>query len=184
MKIFDINWTFRDEKAVRACRCGGTDHQRTSNKLCPLYRGTLKDQHKLQDVDEDTCVVKLGLQNALSRSLDHDQRDKIKNVLFDAVDRVTEIYCEASRFLNGYIIHCIESNSPVPSLEYNSSVVNRIFQAVFRKILSNPMQRKQVACEDINYYADNIYALCRSPLLPWCDGSGISNIMQDISKQY
>lgn len=48
----EINDSTSDPETKKPCKCGSTEHQRTSHKSCPLFRGTIKDRFKVGDEEE------------------------------------------------------------------------------------------------------------------------------------
>ncbi|KAI3650836.1 hypothetical protein MP228_004317 [Amoeboaphelidium protococcarum] len=89
-----------------SCKCGGTDHQRISSKKCPLYKPRLKYMRDGPDPRHHqkttTCTVNKGFVATLVQQ-------ELGPVIMDSVARCTDIHCEASRFLNGYVIWILDS---------------------------------------------------------------------------
>jgi hypothetical protein len=94
-----------NENSVKKCpSCGGTDHQRKSSKKCPKYQGKFADRYKEHDQEESECTAKLGLSTLYNRKLEPEQKQLLHNVIQDAVHRLTEIYFETTKLLQGYLI--------------------------------------------------------------------------------
>jgi hypothetical protein len=94
-----------NENSVKmSSSCGGTDHQRKSSKKCPKYQGKFADRYKEHDQEEFECTVKLGLNTLYNRKLEPEQKQLLHNVIQDAVHRMTEIYSETAKLLEGYLI--------------------------------------------------------------------------------
>lgn len=174
-------------KAQPSCpTCGGTDHQRCSSKKCPQYKPRLKSRKvKKQDVALDDiperktiCTVNIGLNTLLVAQ-------QLRDVIIDAVARCTDIYSEASRFLNGYVIWRLEQGQNIPDLRYSSQDgrMRQFFQAVLSTGNNDPLVRKTVNEPSINQYA-LLYSANRPATLAWNDTSLISCLVSSMANLY
>jgi hypothetical protein len=73
------------------------EHQRISNKNCPLYKPRLKLQFREAELPERTVTTTIVLNSVLRVAV-------FKDIIMDAVARCTDIQVEVSRLLNGYVI--------------------------------------------------------------------------------
>ncbi|KAI3657851.1 hypothetical protein MP638_003169 [Amoeboaphelidium occidentale] len=173
-----------DAKGVKPCKCGGFDHKRVSHYSCPLYQGKIRDRYKLGDHEATECSIKLGLANFLHPALSANQQKQLNASIQDAVHRITDVYAEASRFLNGFVLWALESGHSIPDLRYSDGIMAQVFQAIQQKETKAPYSRKKVASSLLNLYADTVYAQFRPKQVAWCDGSYLSYSIKALSKQY
>jgi hypothetical protein len=175
-------------KALSCPTCGGTDHQRCSSKKCPQYKPRIKSRKgkkptaQDQDVSLDdkperktTCTVNIGFNTLLVAQ-------QLRDVIIDAVARCTDIYSEASRFLNGYVIWRLEQGQNIPDLRYSAGYMRQFFQAVLCTS-NNAYVRKSVADASINQYA-LLYSAHRPATLAWNDTSFISQLVSSMANLY
>ncbi|KAI3657171.1 hypothetical protein MP638_000295 [Amoeboaphelidium occidentale] len=168
----------------KSCRCGWTDLQKTNSKKCPMYKGTIADRNKTVQREETHSVIKSALNQMLTPTLTAEQKTGLIDAFNDNVHRSTDIYVEALRLLNGFVLWCIENNRNIPNLEYGKGIMHKVFLAVQQQNVRTPFTRKAVSDIDLNIYASTVYGNCRPASLAWCDASGISSIIQSIAKQY
>src|SRR5579871_1394190 len=94
------------------CKCGGTDHSRISSKSCPFYKPPPSQAARVEGVKETTCVTKIGLRRFLAEPA-------LGPVIEDAVKRMTYMSYEACRLTNMFILHLLENDLPIPTIDYN-----------------------------------------------------------------
>jgi hypothetical protein len=87
----------KEPEGGKRCKCGSMEHQRISNKNCPLYKPTLKLQFREAELPERTVTTTIVLNSVLRVAV-------FKDIIMDAVARCTDIQVEVSRLLNGYVI--------------------------------------------------------------------------------
>ncbi|KAI3655559.1 hypothetical protein MP638_000784, partial [Amoeboaphelidium occidentale] len=173
-----------DAETKKPGKCGSTEHQKISHKSCPLYRGTIKERFKVGDEEESFCTVKMGLNQFLACSLEDNEKQALTDVVNDAVQRLTDLSCEASRMLNGFCIWLMENNHAFPDLRYADGIMCQVFQAVQQKSLKAPYTFKSQKNELLNTYMNDVYSKIRDPKLAYCDASGLSSIVNSIAKEY
>ncbi|KAI3657692.1 hypothetical protein MP638_003702 [Amoeboaphelidium occidentale] len=149
----------KEPEGGKRCKYGSTEHQRISNKNCPLYKPRLKLQCRDTELPEKTVTTTTGLNSVLRIA-------PLKDIIMDAVARCTDIQVEVSRLLNGYVIWMIEENRPIPDLRFSDGIMREFYQAVCSfDALRNPHQHKVVSTPSINEYMDEIYSRCRPDYL-------------------
>jgi hypothetical protein len=74
----------------KRCKCGSMEHQRISNKNCPLYKPRLKLQCRDTELPKKTVTTTTGLNTVFSIA-------PLKDLILDAVARCTDIQVEVSR---------------------------------------------------------------------------------------
>ncbi|KAI3661534.1 hypothetical protein MP638_007264 [Amoeboaphelidium occidentale] len=149
-----------------------------------MYKGIIADRNKTVQREETHSVIKSGDNQMLAPTLTAEQKTGLIDAINDTVHRSTDIFVEASRLLNGFVLWCIENNRNIPNLEYGKGIMHKVFLAVQQQNVRTPFTRKAVSDIDLNIYASTVYANCRPANLAWCDGSGISPVNQSIAKQY
>ncbi|KAI3655316.1 hypothetical protein MP638_001727, partial [Amoeboaphelidium occidentale] len=87
----------KEPEGGKRCKCGSTEHQRISNKNCPLYKPRLKLVDQPPDRPERTVTTFTGLKCVL-------KIPALNDVPLDAVARCTDIMFEACRLMNGFVI--------------------------------------------------------------------------------
>ncbi len=93
-----------------ACaRCGSIDHQKCTSKLCEFYKPQLKLAEKEDGRAECTSVVTIGLNQFLKEK-------KLNPVILSAVANMTAIMVEGSQFLNGFLLHLLDTGQDIPNL--------------------------------------------------------------------
>ncbi|KAI3630429.1 hypothetical protein MIR68_011864 [Amoeboaphelidium protococcarum] len=165
-----------------SCRCGATDHQRTSNDRCPLYKPRLK-YRDLNNQDDNalgartvTCTVNVGYNTILAD-------EQLRPVILDAATRCTDIYSEASRFLNGYDIWRLERSEEIPDLRLGQGIMRQFFQAVLATGVNRPLRRKNDRDASVYQYAA-VYSTYRPERMHWNDGNGLVQLVSNMARQY
>jgi hypothetical protein len=77
----------KEPEGGKKCKCGSTEHQRISNKNCPLYKPRLKPQYRETELPEKTVTTTTGLNSVLRIAA-------LKDIIMDAVARCTDIQVE------------------------------------------------------------------------------------------
>ncbi|KAI3655506.1 hypothetical protein MP638_001126, partial [Amoeboaphelidium occidentale] len=173
-----------NENSVKKCpSCGGTDHQRKSSKKCPKYQGNFADRYKEHDQEESECTVKLGLNTLYNRKLEPEQKQLLHNVIQDAVHRMTEIYCETTKLLQGYLIWILEHGGNIPDIRFSDGILSQFFQAVQFANENSYRVPNTVATESVNRYVSEFYSAARGEK-SFCDGSGLSHMIATVAKMY
>ncbi|KAI3647461.1 hypothetical protein MP228_007682 [Amoeboaphelidium protococcarum] len=62
--------------------------------------------------------------------LPHWLHQELSLINMDSVARCTDIHCEDSRFLNGYVIWVSEQDREIPDLRFGQGLMRQFFQAV------------------------------------------------------
>ncbi|KAI3658844.1 hypothetical protein MP638_006559, partial [Amoeboaphelidium occidentale] len=150
------------------CKSGSTEHQKISHKSGTLFRGAIKERFKVGDEEESFCTVKMGLNQFLACSLEDNEKQALTDVVNDAVQRLTDLSCEASRMLNGY----------------SDGIMCQVFQAVQQKTLKAPYTFKSQKNELLKTYMNDVYSKIRDPKMAYCDASGLASIVNSIAKEY
>jgi hypothetical protein len=152
----------KKQKIIKPCKCGSTEHSRTSNKKCKLNkpRKVLKD--KIIDSTEKTSVTKVSFNTFLAEPA-------LGPIIEDAVKRMTSITFEATRLVNLYVIYLLNNNLPIPSLNYNS-FMRLPFQAALRSSIHIPNIPKNTTNNTLNFVRDNLYSPLRPANFFWNDG--------------
>ncbi|KAI3656022.1 hypothetical protein MP638_007381 [Amoeboaphelidium occidentale] len=171
-----------DAETKKPCKCGSTEHQKRSHNSCPLYRGTIKERFKVGDEEESFCTVKMGLNQFFACSLEDNEKQALTDVVNDAVQRLTDLSCEAIRMLNGFCIWLMENNHAFPDIRYPDGIMCQVFQAVQQKSLKAPYTFKSQKNELLNTYMNDVYSKIRDPKLAYCDASGLSSMVNSIAK--
>ncbi|KAI3661632.1 hypothetical protein MP638_002884 [Amoeboaphelidium occidentale] len=162
----------------KRCKCGSTEHQRISNKNCPLYKPRLKLQYRDTELPEKTVTTTTGLNSVLRIA-------PLNNIIMDAVARCTDIQVEVSRLLNGYVIWMIEENRPILDLRFSDGIMREFYQAVYSiDAVRNPHQHKIVSTPSINEYMDEIYSRCRPDHLAWNDATKLTQLISNMARMH
>ncbi|KAI3657739.1 hypothetical protein MP638_004343 [Amoeboaphelidium occidentale] len=168
----------KESEGSKRCKCGSTEHQKISNKECPLYKSRLKLVDQPFDRTERTVTTSTSL-NAVLRI------PVLKDVIMDAVARCTDIKVEASRLMNGYVIWMIEENRPIPELRFSDGIMREFYQAVCSiDAIRNPHQHKVVSTPSINEYMDEIYSRCRPDHLAWNDATKLTQLISNMARMH
>ncbi|KAI3655600.1 hypothetical protein MP638_001592, partial [Amoeboaphelidium occidentale] len=124
--------------------------KKTSHKSCPLFRGAIKDRFKVGDEEESFCTVKMGLNQFLACSLEDNEKQALTDVVNDAVQRLTDLSCEASRMLNGFCIWLMENNHAFPDLRdpklayCDASGLSSIVNSIAKEYPTNALNHVQM----------------------------------------
>ncbi|KAI3659247.1 hypothetical protein MP638_003275 [Amoeboaphelidium occidentale] len=168
----------KEPEGGKKCKCGSTEHQRISNKNCPLYKPRLKLQYRDAELPEKTVTTINGF-NSVWRIA------PLKDIIMDAVARCTDIQVEVSRLLNGYVIWMIEENRPIPDLRFSDGIMREFYQAVCSiDALRNPHQHNIVSTPSINKYKDEIYSRCRTDHLAWNDATKLAQLISNMTRMH
>ncbi|KAG1201461.1 hypothetical protein G6F70_003138 [Rhizopus microsporus] len=103
--------TTNEQKQVRCPSCGGTDHSRSSNKLCPMNKSKMK-LPKPKDTVEKTFVIKTSLANTC-------KYPKFVTLIQEVVDHITQLVYASSIFANYYFLELLENGEELPVLTHN-----------------------------------------------------------------
>lgn len=158
----------------KPCACGSLTHARTSNKLCPLYRKRLRLQDAPLGVQETTVTTTIGLNSILTEEL-------LRPVIQDAAYRCTDMFSEASRVFNGYLIWRMEAELDVPVMSL--SFIRQFFLVVKAR-RGHALEHTATLDASINEYVDDIYANVRPAGLAWTDGRGLGQLTTNMARAY
>ncbi|CEG75869.1 hypothetical protein RMATCC62417_10845 [Rhizopus microsporus] len=100
-----------EKKQVRCPSCGGTDHSRSSSKLCPMNKSKMK-LPKLKDTVEKTFVTKTSLDNTC-------KYPKFVTLIQEVVDYIIQLVYAGSIFANYYILELLENGKELPVITQN-----------------------------------------------------------------
>ena len=153
---------------------GGLNHARSSNKLCPNYKNRKRLEDKPEGAKETMVTVTIGLNTVL-------EDPRLSPVILDSVHRCTDMYNEASRVLNGYLIWLMEADIDVP--EVTLSFMRQFFLVV-KASSGNPRQHHASRDASINGYVDTVDANHRPPSLAWTDGRGLGQLTTNMAQAY
>ncbi|KAL4214514.1 hypothetical protein AB4K20DRAFT_1974060 [Rhizopus microsporus] len=92
-----------ERKQVRCPSCGGTDHSRSSNKLCPMNK---------------TFVIKTSLANTY-------KYPKLVTLIQEVVDHITQLVYDGSIFANYYFLELLKNGEELPA------VIQNLFYNIF-----------------------------------------------------
>src|SRR4051812_36952177 len=109
---------------VEPCKCGSTEHSRSSAKTCPKYNARKSQKAKVEGAKERTSTMKIGFNRFLAEP-------ELAPIVDNAVKNMTYISFEACRLANAYILHLLGEGLPIPPLDYNR-FMRLPFQAVTR----------------------------------------------------
>lgn len=171
-----------NKNPVKKCpSCGGTDHQRKSSKKCPQHQGKFSDRYTEHDQKESEYTVKLGLNSLYNRKLEPDKKQLLPNTIQDAAHTMTQIYCETTKLLQGYLIWLLEQGENIPDLRFSDGILMQFFQAVQFADENVHTVPKSVATDSIKRYVSEVYCLARGNK-SFCDGSGLSHMIATVAK--
>ncbi|CEI92613.1 hypothetical protein RMCBS344292_06867 [Rhizopus microsporus] len=100
-----------EQKQVRCPSCGGTDHSRSSSKLCPMNKAKTKPP-KPKDTVEKTFVIKTSLSNTF-------KYPKFVTLVQEAADHITQLVYAGSIFANYYFLELLENGEELPVVTQN-----------------------------------------------------------------
>ncbi|CEG83053.1 hypothetical protein RMATCC62417_17029 [Rhizopus microsporus] len=103
--------TTNEQKQVRCLSCGGTDHSRSSNKLCPMNKSKTR-LPKPKDTVEKTSVIKTSLANTC-------RYPKFGTLIQEVVDHITQRVYAVSIFANYYFLGLLENGEELPVITQN-----------------------------------------------------------------
>jgi hypothetical protein len=161
----------------KPCVCGSLTHRTRSSKLCPLHIKRKRDQEAPvlpPGVREVMVTTTIGFNTLLREEL-------IRPVILDAVHRCTDLYSEASRIFNGYLICLMEGGFTAPTI--SQSFIRRCF-LVAKAQRGDAQQHVATSDATVNAYVDTVYSAFRPPGLAWTDGRGLSNLITNMAKAY
>ncbi|CEG73012.1 hypothetical protein RMATCC62417_08478 [Rhizopus microsporus] len=95
-----------EQKQVRCPSCGGTDHSRSSSKLCPMNKSKMK-LSKPKDTVEKVFVIKTSLANIC-------KYPKFVTLIQEVVDHITQLVYAGSIFTNYYFLELLENSEELP----------------------------------------------------------------------
>ena len=98
---------------VEACKCGSTDHLRTSAKACHLHTAPKSKRDRIEGIKERTCTIKIGFNRFLAEPA-------LAPVINNAVKNMTYISFKACHLANTYILYLLNEGLPIPPLDCNS----------------------------------------------------------------
>ena len=98
--------TGNEQKQLRCPFCGGTDHSRSSSKLCPMNKSKMK-YPKPKDTIEKTFVINTSLANTC-------KYPKLITLIQEAVDYATQLVYVGSIFANYYFLELLENGEELP----------------------------------------------------------------------
>lgn len=148
--------------SVEPCKCGSTEHSRSSAKACPLHRAPKSKMAKVEGVKEGSRTTKIGFNRFLAEP-------ELAPIVDNAVKNMTYISFEACRLANAYILHLLGEGLPIPPLDYNR-FMRLPFQAVTRTS-NSPHVPKQTSNALLNQVRDQVYVPCRPQGMEWTDGT-------------
>ncbi|ORE09998.1 hypothetical protein BCV72DRAFT_222293 [Rhizopus microsporus var. microsporus] len=102
--------TGNGQKQLRCPSCGGTDHPRSSSKLCPMNKLKTK-LPKPKDTVKKTFVIKTSLANTC--------KYPEFVTLIQVVDHITQLAYAESIFANYYFLKLLEYNEELPIVTQN-----------------------------------------------------------------
>ncbi|KAI3656220.1 hypothetical protein MP638_002288 [Amoeboaphelidium occidentale] len=169
----------KEPEGGKRCKCGSTEHQRISNKNCPLYKPRLKLQYRNTELPEKTVTTTTGFNSVLRNA-------PLKNIIMDAVAGCTDTQVEVSRLLNGYVIWRIEENRPIPDLRFSDGCwrLGFICAVIYRNLKINPHQHNIVSTPSINEYMDEVYSRCRPDHLAWNDATKLAQLIPNMARMH
>ncbi|KAL4213794.1 hypothetical protein AB4K20DRAFT_1795470 [Rhizopus microsporus] len=100
-----------EQKQVSCSSCGGTDHSRSSNKLCPMNKSKTKFP-KPKDAVEKTFVIKTSLANTR-------RYPKFVTLIQEVADHITQLVYASSIFTNYYFLELLENGEELPVVTQN-----------------------------------------------------------------
>lgn len=162
------------KRAKKPCKCGSTEHSRSSAKTCPKYNARKSRKAKVEGTKERTSTTKIGFNRFLAEP-------ELAPIVDNAVKTMAYISFEACRLANAYILHLLGEGLPIPPLDYNR-FMRLPFQAVIRT--SNPLVPKQTSNALLNQVRDQIYAPCRPQGMEWMDGAGLGQVISNTAREY
>ncbi|KAI3655593.1 hypothetical protein MP638_001328 [Amoeboaphelidium occidentale] len=168
----------KEPEGGKRCKCGSTEHQRISNKNCPLNKPRLKLQYRHTELPEKTVTTITALNSVLRIA-------PLDDIIMNAVSRCTDIQVEVSRLLNGYVIWMIEENRLIPDSIFSDGIIREFYQAVCSiDAVRNPHQHKVVSTPSINEYMDEIYSRCRPDHLAWNNATKLAQLISNMAKMH
>ncbi|ORE21345.1 hypothetical protein BCV71DRAFT_166758, partial [Rhizopus microsporus] len=137
--------------------CGGTDHSRSSSKLCPMNKAKTKPL-KPKDTVEKTFVIKTSLANTC-------KYPKLVTLIQEVADHITQLVYAGSFFANYYFLQLLENGEELPlvtqNLFYN---IYSTFAGQGKHASDSIKQSFKIFCEstsltqsDLNKYASKGY---------------------------
>lgn len=176
------------------CQCGSVEHQRISNKNCPLYRPPKRNLFQTvengEPVKESACTVKCSLHSFLHTPNEGDNEAMMVNEEFlanveDAVERMNAIAYEGCRLLLAFVTHRLENGQQLPDLSFNANM-RKFFAAVLRARPDQPLIRNRGRDQNgiINIFTDTHFAPLRPPDKPWIDGRNLGNLISNMARQF
>jgi ribosomal protein L37AE/L43A len=156
--------TGNEQKQVRCPSCGGTDHSRSSSKLCPMNKSKTK-LPKPKDTVEKTFIIKTSLANTC-------KYPKFVTLIQEVVDHITQLVYTGSVFANYYFLELLKNGEELPvvtqNLFYN---IFSIFAGQGKHAFDSIQKSFKTLCEstsltqsDLDKYASKIYMTITSSI--------------------
>ena len=103
--------TTNEQKQVRCPSCNGTDHSRSSSKLCPMNKSKTKPP-KPKDTVKKTSLIKTFLANTC-------KYPKFVILIQEVADHITQLVYASSIFTNYYFLKLLENGEELPVVTQN-----------------------------------------------------------------
>ncbi|CEG83072.1 hypothetical protein RMATCC62417_17048 [Rhizopus microsporus] len=100
-----------EQKQVRCPSCGGTNHYRSSSKLCPMNKSKTK-LLKPKDTVEKTFVIKTSLANTC-------KYPKFVTLIQEVIDHITQLVYAGSIFANYHFLELLKNGEELPVVTQN-----------------------------------------------------------------
>ena len=157
-----------ERKQVRCPSCGGTDHSRSSNKLCPMNKSKTK-LPKPKNTVEKAFVIKTSLANTY-------KYPKLVTLIQEVVDHITQLVYDGSIFANYYFLELLKNGEELPA----------VIQNLFYNIFSIFASQEKYASDSIK---KSFMTFCESTFLTQSDldkyaRKGYMTIVSSMAKQY
>jgi hypothetical protein len=169
----------------KKCKCGGTDHQRVTSQLCPLYKKKSKYDAGLDENGGPTNVTERTTKIGLNSILRPNQQD-VRIVIEDMVARITQVTVEACILANLWVIHMCENNVPIPSINYNNFAY-QLFKGLTAgpNSLATPKNPAGMSVEML-HVRDNIYAPLRqnAGIHHWVNNAYIAPMLYQAANEW
>lgn len=149
----------------KTCRCGSSEHSRTTSKKCPLYtpRRAKQQPNPPDPTGQSATPAALGSPRTIKCKLASVIRDpSIIPALEDANERLNRVTYEGAKVLQLYVLSKLEAGAPLPTID--QTFIRRIFASVMRP--DNSVVPKTTMDNTINEIRDQ-YATIRPFGTPW-----------------
>src|SRR6478672_5831196 len=159
------------------CKCGSTEHARTSHKSCELYSPRQSKRPPEADLYRShERVYKIGLEKLCKKQHKPDILDSVRA----AVTNLTQIAYEASRFLHLYLTNELENVEP--NVEPNVDIFDRTKLRPFFTIMA--LETKGNTPIWLREFFQTHYLPCRSASLPRANTKGLGQCITYLVKEY